>query len=172
MVLLALAAPAAEHDLGAGDLEAGTRAGRNPDVGELGVEIAHPATGLTHQVVVRVDGGVEPGRAGAELELLQLAHGGQIVQGLVDGAERDRRHLAADVRVDRFGGRVLLALVEHPEYALALWSDLESAGPEEAGELIGGLHGGDDITIDVDQQFLSSVRPGVGRHNAPSMGLV
>ena len=42
-----------------------------------------------------VDVRVEAGRAGAEVELVDLAHVRQVVEGLVHGAQRDGRHLGA-----------------------------------------------------------------------------
>ena len=44
-------------------------------------------------VVVVVDVRVEPGRADAEINRLQLAHRGEVGERLVHGAQRDARHL-------------------------------------------------------------------------------
>ena len=70
----------------------------HPHGRRVDVDVEHLAAPVAHQVVVGVEVGVEAGRAGAELELDELAHRGQVVERLVDGAQRDGRHLGADRR--------------------------------------------------------------------------
>ncbi len=89
---------------------------------------------------MRVDVRVEPRGAGAEVELLDLAHVGQVVEGLVDGAERHRRHLVDRRLVDPLGCRVPLVAVQDTEDALPLRRHLEAAFAEELGELGRCLH--------------------------------
>ena len=64
------------------------------DVAEVGVHVDAPSPQrVAHEVVVGVEVRVEPGRPGAEVELVELTHGGQVVEGLVHGAQRDGGHL-------------------------------------------------------------------------------
>ena len=88
-------------------------------------------------MVVVAGVGVEARRPGAEVDRLDLAHGGQVVERLVDGTERDGGHLTAYRLVDRFGGRMRGRAVEHAEDRLALRGDLEPLRPEDLGELLG-----------------------------------
>src|SRR3546814_278873 len=79
-------AAAPEDDLGGGDREAALAVDGRHDR-EVGVDVDDAAARVAHHVVVRLDGGVEAGRAGAEVERVELAHGGQVVEGLVRSEE-------------------------------------------------------------------------------------
>src|ERR1700728_1728718 len=93
-----------------------------------------------------LDVGVEADGTGPKIERHQLAELGQLVEGLVDGLQRDRLHLGADGLVDRFGRRVGDVALKGPEDALALCGDLATADPEQVGELLGRLHRSQDIS--------------------------
>ena len=71
-------------------------------------------------------------RAGADVEGGDLAQLGQLVEGLVDGLQRDGRHLAAGGGVDGLGRRVGLVALEDPEDALALGRHLPARWPGTA----------------------------------------
>jgi hypothetical protein len=145
----ALGAAPAEDDLGAADREAltGARRDRRPDA--LDLEIAHTGAVITDQVVVGAVGvGVDAGRARTEVDELDLTERGEIVQGLVHGPERDRRHVGDHLRVDGLGSRVRRVAVQGAEDALTLRRDLATGGPEEGVELVRGPHGRDPNTND------------------------
>ena len=79
----ALGAAAPEDDLGVAQLEALPVVGRDVQAGEGSGQVADLAAGGAHQMVVVIDVGVEAARAGPEVEVAQLAHLGQVVEGLV-----------------------------------------------------------------------------------------
>ena len=110
------------------------------DVAEVGVHVVHVAAGVAHEVMMGIEVRVEAGRSGAEVELVELTHGGQVVEGLVHGAQRDGRHLGADPGVHRLGGEVFVAVVEDLEDPKALGRDLQTLGPERLGEIRRRLH--------------------------------
>ena len=56
---------------------------------------------------------------------------GQVVEGLIDGLERDVGHLSADLLVDALGGRVGCVALEGPKDALTLGRDLATVCPEQ-----------------------------------------
>ena len=97
---------------------------------------------VAHQVVVRLEVGVEPCGPGAEVAGLELAHRGQVVERLVHGPQGDGRHLDAHRGVHRLRGRVGRGGRQDPEDRLALGRDLQATGPELLGELVDRLHGG------------------------------
>ncbi|MEZ5179924.1 MAG: hypothetical protein R2746_17025 [Acidimicrobiales bacterium] len=70
--------------------------------------------------MVRFEVGVEAGRAQADVDLAELAHGGEVVERLVDGAQRDHGEVSHHGGVHGLGGRVHRAAVEHAEDGLAL----------------------------------------------------
>ena len=65
----------------------------------------------------------------------------EVVDGLVDGLERDGRHLGAGRVVERLDRRVRVDAVQQAEDRLALRSDPQALGPEARGELVDRLHG-------------------------------
>ena len=152
----AVATAPPEHDLGLAHVETLVRAGGHGDVAEVGVEVAHLAAAAAHEMVMdAVHVGVETGHARAEVERGDLSHGGELVEGLVDGLERDGLHLRLGLGVDGLGRGMAHVAVEHPEDALALGGDLAALGAEQRGELFGGSHdAGHAITNDC---FLTTV---------------
>ncbi len=134
----ALVAQAAEDDLGAVDVEALGGSAGHLQAREVDRQVAHLATGATDQVVVRrLHIGVEARGAGADVEHRDGAELGQVVEGLVDGLERDVGHLAADLLVHALGRGVGDVALEGAEDALALGRDLAAVGPEEVGQRLG-----------------------------------
>ena len=134
----ALVAPAPEDDLGAVDGEALGGPPGHGEAGEVGGQVAHLAARAADEVVVRrLDVGVEAGRAGADVEHRDGAELGQVVEGLVDGLERDVGHLAADLLVDPLGRGVRHVALEGAEDALALGRDLAAVRPEQVGQCLG-----------------------------------
>ena len=105
------------------------------ELGEVGDHVADLAAGAAHQVVVgSLDVGVEAGRAGSDVERGDLAQLGQVVQGLVDGLERDVRHLAADPRVDRLGRRMGDVALRAPKMHCRWAVTFRPCGPEQVGQ--------------------------------------
>ena len=133
--------PEEEHDLGAPDLEPLPLAGGHPQLRVAGVQVADLAARGAHEVVVGGHVGVEPTRARSEVEQLDLPHAGQVVEGLVDGLQRDGRHRRPGRVVDGLGGGMGAVAVEHLEDPLPLRRDLEAPVPEQLGELGRRLHG-------------------------------
>jgi len=78
--------------------------------------------------------------AGAEIECLDLPELGEVVQRLVDGLERDRRHFGARRLVDDLGRGMRHVPLEDPEDALALRGDLAPTLAEQLAQLFGGAH--------------------------------
>ena len=75
--------------------------------------------------MVPVDVRVEAAGACPQVELLDLTHLGQIVEGLVDGLQGDGRHTDAGLGKDGLGARMTLGLGQHLEDALPLGGYLE-----------------------------------------------
>jgi len=75
--------------------------------------------------------------AGAEIECLDLPELGEVVQRLVDGLERDRRHFGARRLVDDLGRGMRHVPLEDPEDALALRGDLAPTLAEQLAQLFG-----------------------------------
>ena len=108
-----------------------------------------------------LDVGIDPGAARAEVEQRDLAHVGEVVDRLVHGLERDRRHLDPGGLVQRLDRGVLVVPFEQPEDRLALGRDPQALGPEQLGELDDGLHGPDSLsTMIVRCQPVRRVRCG------------
>ena len=106
------------------------------EVGEVGVQVDHGPARLAHQVVVWRAVGVEPGRSGAEVELVELPHGRQVVQRLVDGLQGDGRHLDPSGVEDPLGSRVTVTPVQDAEDRLTLGRDPQATVPERLGQLV------------------------------------
>ena len=100
----------------------------------LHVDVAQIAATIALSVVVVDHVGVEAGGATGEVQHLQLAHGGQIVERLVHRAQRDARHQLACRGKKRFRGGVGHVAVQHPEEQLSLWGDLEPTLPKGGAE--------------------------------------
>ncbi len=83
------------------------------------------------------DVGVESGGAGAQVEGGDLAQGGQVVEGLVDGLQRDRLHLAPGHGVDGLGRGMGLVALKDPEDALPLGRHLAAVSPKQLGQFLG-----------------------------------
>ncbi len=75
-------------------------------VGLVKFGVLHPTATQADQVMVVARFEVESRRTGPQVDLLELALRGQCVQGVVDGLERDGRHLSTDRRVDSVGAGV------------------------------------------------------------------
>ena len=129
------AAPASEDDVGGRHREP-----REVLLVEVGREAHHDVSdrtaALAHEVLVWLEVGVEPSRSGAQIDLDDLAHCGQVVQGLVHRTERHGGHLGARQGMHHISGRVLES-VEDPKDQLPLRRDLESSLPEQVAELLG-----------------------------------
>src|SRR4051794_26891193 len=97
-------------------------------------------------MMVGADVGIEARGAGAEIEQLDLTHGSQVVQRLVDRLQRERGHLDPCHVVDGFRGGMHSAAVQDAEDALALGCDLEATSSKQLGELGGRLHGCEPTT--------------------------
>ena len=132
-------AAAAEDHLHVVDGELAPEAVGNLERVELDRYIAYPSARRAHQVMVVVfDVRVDPQRTGAEVEDVHLAERLEVVDGLVDGLQRHRRHVDAGPFVQRFDRRVVgvgigIAL-EQAEDHLALRRHPQPAGAEQFGE--------------------------------------
>ncbi len=125
----------------------GTR--RESEVGDVDDRVADAAAARADHVVVGVlDVGVDAHAAGADVEQVDLAEVLELVDGLIDGLQRDRRHLGAGGVVERFDRRVLDVAVEQPEDHLALRGHPQAVVPEPGGELVDGGHADDVINND------------------------
>src|SRR5437763_4649539 len=81
-------AETAEHDFRGPDREALPLRGRHLHAGEVGQQISHlPAFGA-HEVMVAVEVRIEQAGTGTEVEMLDIAQGGQVVKRLLDGPNR------------------------------------------------------------------------------------
>src|SRR5205823_5073192 len=98
------------------------------------------APGADEVVVLVLDVGVNPVAAGPEVEEHHLPHGGEVVDGLVHGLQRDRRHPVPGRLVERFDRRVSVVAVEQPEDRLTLRGHPQALLPKQFGELINRLH--------------------------------
>jgi len=108
---------------------------------ELGDQIADLSATVTDEVVMsRLDIGVEAAGARTELQHGDLTHIRQVVEGLVDGLERDCGHLGTGRLVDSLGARVRVVSVQDTEDALALGRNLEAPGPEHRCQLVWRPH--------------------------------
>src|SRR5581483_3134868 len=150
----ACGADPAEDHFGGRDVEPMPLAGRDPQSRRVGVHVDHPPAPLADKVMVGVDVRVEARRAGTEVELQDLAHVGEIVEGLVHGAQRDRRHHLGHGVVHRLRGRVGVRIMEDGEDRLALRCDLQPSDSEQLGELGGRLHGGHPSDASSNSQLL------------------
>ena len=72
---------------------------------------------------------VDAHAARADVEEPHLAHVLEVVDGLVHGLQRDRRHLGPGRLVERLDGRVLGVPGEQPEDHLPLRRDPQALGP-------------------------------------------
>ncbi len=90
--------------------------------------------------MIGLDVRVDPDAAGAEVEQADLAERLEIMDRLVHGLQRDRRHLGAGGVVERFHRRVPVVAVQQAEDRLALGRDPQALGAEEPSELGGRLH--------------------------------
>ena len=122
-----LAATAEDHlDVVDGEVAAVTS--RHAQAVELDGQVAHPAARRAHEVVVVVlDVRVDPQRAGAEVEHVHLAERLEVVDGLVHGLQRDRRHVGPGPVVERLDRRVRVVALEQAEDRLALRRDAQPA---------------------------------------------
>lgn len=103
---------------------------REAKSGEVAVHVAHrPAPGA-HQVTMGAGRRVETSRACPHVELLDPNQCHQVVDGLVDGGQRDRRHLLTEGLEYGMGDRMGAVSVQDPENALALRSHLETPIPD------------------------------------------
>ena len=126
----ALVAHAAEHDLDRLDRELPPVARGHAEVGDVEQHVAHGAAPRAHEVLVRVlDVGIDPDAAGADVEQLDLAHGLEVVDGLVHGLARDGRHLGPGRLVERLHRGVRVDAVQQPEDRLPLRRDPQALGP-------------------------------------------
>src|ERR1700688_1975898 len=113
---------------------------REAQASEVAVHVAHrPAPGA-QQVMVGAGRGFEASRACPHVELLDLTQRYQVVESLVDGAQRDRRHLLMEGLENRMGRRMGAVAVQDPEDALALGCHLEAPISEQLSQLGGRLH--------------------------------
>ena len=86
--------------------------------------------------------GVEAGRTRADVEVHDHAHRREIVQRLIDGLERDCRHVTHHFGPDGLGGGMPTGgRGQRLEDALPLRRDLETLRPKVLDELVGRLHG-------------------------------
>jgi hypothetical protein len=115
-------------------------AGREAKASEVAVNVAHCSTPRADQVMVCTSHGVEASGTCSHVELLDLTQRHQVVEGLVDGAQRDPRHLFTQGLENRMCSRMGTVAVQNFEDALALARDLKTAIPEQLGQLDGRLH--------------------------------
>ena len=142
----AVVAQPSEDDLRAVDREALGRPTRHAKFGEVRGQVTHLPAGAAHQVVMGgLDVGVEASLARPDLDHRNGAQVGQVVEGLVDGLERDVRHLVAHPLVDPLGRRMGHVPLQGAKDALTLGRDLATVGPEQIGKSIGRLH--DETTL-------------------------
>lgn len=98
-------------------------------VGVRGVNVTDLATRFAHTVMMVVDIRVET-RGTAQLNLLQLAHRGEVGERLVHGPQRDAGHFRRGDFIKGLGGRVHVVAVKKAEEQLPLRRDLQSRGTE------------------------------------------
>ncbi len=126
-----------------------TASGGTVNAGKSTSHVADLAALPAHEVVMgRLDVGIEPHHPRAEIEGLDLPQLGELVQGLIDGLERDRLHLPARDLVDGLGGRVGDVALEHTEDALALGRHLAPGGAKQLRQVLWALHRREFITND------------------------
>src|SRR5262249_15131483 len=122
---------------------------------ELDRQVAYPSARAAHEVVVRVfDVGIDPQRARAEVEHIDLAEGCEVVNRLIDGLHLHRRHRGTRPVEERTDPGVGVVAVEQAEDHLPLRRDPEAPLAEEVGELVARLHDRNTLlTIVVDNQI-------------------
>src|SRR5262249_49396534 len=98
------------------------------------------AVGADEVVVLVLDVGVDPVAAGSEVEQDHLAHGRQVVDGLVHGLQGDRRHPDPGRLVERLDRRMPVVAVQQPEDLLPLGGHPQALPPEQLAELVDRLH--------------------------------
>src|SRR4029079_4759560 len=100
------------------------------DTGKLVVQVLDPTADLAHKVMVRFEIRVEPGRSGAEVQRGQLPQRREIVEGLVDGPQRDHGQLGAHGRMDALRRVVVGGMGQYPEDRVPLRGHPEAPAAE------------------------------------------
>ena len=144
---------------------------RHPQRVEVDGEIADPSARGAHQVVVVVfDVRVDPHRAGAEVEHVELAEPLEIVHGLVHGLQRDRRHVGPGAVVQRLDRRVASSPWSSRKMAWRWGVTRRPRVPEQIGQLVARLHDPDMLsTIIVDRQARAARALGRARGSCPML---
>ena len=120
----------------------------NYDFGVNDVDVKNCSTTRAHQVVVIANIGIKPRGAGTEIERLNFAQFTKIIEYLVNGLERNRRHGGCCSGVDRFSSRVRLIVMQDSKHQVALRCGLETFRPKKVYEFGGRLHGSTLHNID------------------------
>ena len=94
------------------------------------VHVAYLATFVAHHVMVVINIGIKTRRTNANINELQLSHFGKLIQGLVDGAQRDTRHVRAGQCVQRFCRWMCAVVVHQLKQQLSLRGELASLCPK------------------------------------------
>src|SRR5680860_1414868 len=112
-------------------------------------------------LMVGLDVRVDAHAARPEVEQADLIKLLEVVNGLVHGLARDRRHRPARGFVDRVDGGVAITAVQEPEDRLALRRHPQSARPEEVGEFARVLHDNRSLSpliVDYSWSVMGKVR--------------